>query len=96
MTVARYYTPSGRSIQAEGIVPDIKVDNAKIELIENKWLISEASLKGHLQNDVQKTEGNATKASSYNKELYKKDYQLARAVDLLMGVSIYKNIGTQE
>jgi carboxyl-terminal processing protease len=94
MTVARYYTPSGKSIQAEGIYPDIEVDNAKIEVIENKWMTSEASLKGHLENDTAKT--SKSSFSSYDKDLYKTDYQLARAIDLLMGLSVYKNIGTEE
>ncbi|MFC1659673.1 S41 family peptidase [Pseudomonadota bacterium] len=95
MTVARYYTPLGRSIQAEGIQPDIEIDNAKIEIIENKWITSEASLKGHLESDVKKSKQKTSKYSSYDKDLYKKDYQLARAIDLLMGVSIYHDIGIE-
>ncbi|MEQ1889858.1 MAG: S41 family peptidase [Alphaproteobacteria bacterium] len=48
MTTARYYTPSGRSIQATGIEPDIKVEQAKLEVVEPKRLRSEADLPSHL------------------------------------------------
>ena len=52
LTTARYYTPSGRSIQAEGIVPDIVVEQAKIEQLEDKGLsFHEADLKGALRNE---------------------------------------------
>ncbi|HYM30256.1 MAG TPA: S41 family peptidase [Candidatus Cybelea sp.] len=51
LTTARYYTPSGRSIQAEGIKPDIVVPPAKIEPLEEPQRRSEADLRGHLQND---------------------------------------------
>ena len=54
MTTARYYTPSGRSIQAMGIEPDIKVEQAKLEVIEPQRLRSEADLKSHLDNGAAK------------------------------------------
>ena len=56
MTTARYYTPSGRSIQAMGIEPDIKVEQAKLEVIEPQRLRSEADLKSHLENGPAQTE----------------------------------------
>ncbi len=49
LTTARYYTPSGTSIQAKGIVPDIRVEQARIESLENGRGRSEADLRGHLQ-----------------------------------------------
>ncbi len=52
LTTARYYTPSGRSIQAEGIVPDIKVENARLTTVEESERIKEADLTGHLANPV--------------------------------------------
>lgn len=55
LTTARYFTPSGRSIQAEGIQPDIVVKRAEIKVIERKRYITEANLNGHLSNS-QKTE----------------------------------------
>jgi carboxyl-terminal processing protease len=56
LTTARYYTPSGRSIQALGIEPDIKVQQSKVEAIDQPvtQIRSEASLKGALKNDTLK------------------------------------------
>jgi len=50
LTTARYYTPSGVSIQAKGIVPDIVVEQAKLEPLKNTGNFSEGSLRGHLMN----------------------------------------------
>ncbi|HVL02291.1 MAG TPA: S41 family peptidase [Dongiaceae bacterium] len=52
LTTARYYTPGGRSIQAEGIVPDIQVDNAHFTTVEEGGQIKEKDLTGHLSNPV--------------------------------------------
>ena len=52
LTTARYYTPSGRSIQALGIVPDIEVEQATIEVIDNGVMRSEADLRGALDGEV--------------------------------------------
>ncbi len=93
LTTARYYTPSGKSIQAKGIVPDIIVKQAKIEELEPFSNRKESDLKGHLENP---TEGNANlekiKKESSNTEVENKkiDYQLNRAIDLLEGISLYK------
>ncbi len=54
LTTARYYTPSGRSIQALGIEPEIVVQPAKLEKIALGHGIHEADLKGALQNDTVK------------------------------------------
>ncbi len=54
MTTARYFTPSGRSIQATGIEPDIKVEQAKLEVVEPKRLRSEADLPSHLEGTAKK------------------------------------------
>ena len=51
LTTARYFTPSGRSIQAEGIVPDIELPALKVDAIEDNGLgVKEADLAGHLDN----------------------------------------------
>jgi carboxyl-terminal processing protease len=102
ITTSLYYTPSGRSIQAEGIVPDITIEPARIELLNTdttrKYQRSESTLKNHLPN---KTDNNALiKAKTVNdlaqdkkqlwKELYEKDYQLARAIDILKSMELLK------
>ncbi|MEX2299218.1 MAG: S41 family peptidase [Dongiaceae bacterium] len=52
LTTARYYTPSGRSIQALGIEPDIMVEQAIVEIVEGGVIRSEADLRGALQNET--------------------------------------------
>ena len=88
LTTARYYTPSGRSIQAKGIEPDIVVKQSKIEEIEdNGWNISEADLKGALKNE-QADKKKADKKSKIS-EADAKDYQLIRAMDLVKALYLY-------
>jgi carboxyl-terminal processing protease len=96
LTTARYYTPSGRSIQGKGIEPDIVVEQAKIERIAAAGpVIHEADLRNALKNpDDKKTAddkaGAAPAAAAAKPEPAPGeagDYQLARAVDLLEGVA---------
>ena len=95
LTTARYYTPSGRSIQAKGIEPDIEVKPAKVELLNFDGLtISEAELKNALKNDNVEAGGKDQKADDKDKngdndEDLQKDYQLLRAVDTIKALSIY-------
>lgn len=87
LTTARYYTPSGRSIQAKGIEPDVLVKPAKLEVIENEYERSEAELKNALKNDTiidDKDKKNAQKDNDLDK-----DYQLLRAVDLVKALGVY-------
>ncbi|MDB2682693.1 S41 family peptidase [Alphaproteobacteria bacterium] len=84
LTTARYYTPSGRSIQAKGIDPDIVVDRAKVETVHYKRY-SEADNKDALDNDKKKKPANDNKEPKTKIE----DYQLSRALDLLSGLSLY-------
>ncbi len=88
LTTARYYTPSGRSIQATGIVPDVEVKPAKIEEIDKGMNFSEAEFGNALKNDAQNIAHN--KISKKDDSL-KKDYQLSRAVDLVKALNIYKS-----
>jgi len=61
LTSARYYTPSGRSIQAKGIEPDIEVEQARVEKLVNRFpRRSEADLRGHLENPDAKKDNKKT------------------------------------
>ena len=89
LTTARYYTPSGRSIQAKGIEPDIEVKPAKVEEINTDGLtISEAELKNALKNETADNKKDTKSDNAQDDEL-KKDYQLLRAVDTIRALSIY-------
>ena len=87
MTTARYFTPSGRSIQKKGISPDIVVDEAKVEKVEKRNENRESDLRGALDNPNQEMENKDTK----NEEESINDFQLSRALDLVRGISLYKN-----
>ncbi|CAB1274121.1 S41 family peptidase [Candidatus Nitrosacidococcus tergens] len=94
LTTARYYTPSGRSIQAEGIVPDIKLDNIKVSAvddIDNDSSVKEANLSHHLSNDSKKKE--APKENQEEAHLAIEDYPLYEALNLLKGLSTLATIG---
>lgn len=88
LTTARYYTPSGRSIQATGIVPDVVVHPAKVEEIKNDFERSEAEFGNALKNETI-GENQQNNLPVEDKDL-QKDYQLSRAVDLVKALSIYK------
>ena len=98
ITTSLYYTPSGRSIQASGIEPDIELEIATIEKQkQNLPKDSEADLKGHIEveinQNINKTSKNQDKKLlDSNLEIYQKDYQLGRAIDLIRGVSLSKAI----
>lgn len=102
LTTARYYTPKGRSIQAAGIEPDIKLKALKIGADNNadSDLIKESDLTGHLNND--RTDKNETNPSentptpsqqpaNTDSELAQNDYQLYEALNLLKGMTLIKN-----
>lgn len=91
LTIARYYTPSGTSIQAKGIEPDIIVPPAKIEAIDTSGRRREADLDGALDRSEEKSE-KAPPLTREEKEAKAaaQDYQLIRALDVLRGISLYR------
>lgn len=66
LTVARYYLPSGRTIQALGVTPDIIVHIGKIDYIADPTLLKERDLKKHLEVELQKIDSNITKVVNAN------------------------------
>lgn len=97
LTTSRYYTPSGRSIQALGVSPNIIVEQPRrkgsdLENEETRRNRSEADLRGALSNDslsedeIQQMEADRLKAENAAK-LREDDYQLAYAIDILSGLS---------
>lgn len=106
LTTARYFTPSGRSIQAEGIEPDVTLARVKLEALEKAKFdsIKEADLSGHLTNgngekkkpeadektDEKGVSSPEKEAEASDPESDVKDYPLHEALNLLKGISIMK------
>ena len=94
LTTARYYTPSGESIQGKGIVPDIIIEQGEFESFDYKRF-SESDLKDSLdKNNEEDVEENADNELSEFEKRLEIDYQLRRAFDLVQGVSLFNE--TQE
>lgn len=98
ITTARYYTPSGRSIQAKGIEPDVEVKPSKVEVLD-KFSFNESSLRNALKNDEKDGEkkvennGKGDEKAKEMAERLEKDYQLSRAVDLVRALKMYNAQG---
>jgi carboxyl-terminal processing protease len=93
LTTARYYTPNGRTIQAKGIEPDIKLSRVKVELLDDFGFkpVKESQLEGHLENDKVKQTEDKDKPLTPD-ELVKRDYQLYEALNLLKGLQVIQSI----
>ncbi len=87
LTTARYYTPSGRSIQAQGITPDIKLERGEFKPLTDQELESlrEVDLMRHLD---EQGEGVETQSTGENKPLAVEDFQLSEALNVLKGLTI--------
>jgi carboxyl-terminal processing protease len=84
LTIAKYYTPSGDSIQAVGIEPDVVVPRAELNIIDNYFTFRESDYQDALDNET--TDGSEEEATST--DILEKDYQLSRAVDAVKTISV--------
>jgi len=100
LTVARYYLPSGRTIQAKGVVPDIEVFPGEVKVEKELFSIKEKDLKKHLKSELEKIDGKQSKKKKSGKDKKKKiilkedlfkDNQLKTAVDTLKVLKITKS-----
>ncbi|QFR48712.1 S41 family peptidase [Sulfurimonas lithotrophica] len=100
LTIARYYLPSGRTIQAVGVTPDIEVFSGSVKTNENKFSIKEADLKKHLQEELEKVNTDDKEESKKKEEIddkniitqkmLNKDIQLKESVDIIKALIIMK------
>src|SRR5690606_1639137 len=96
LTTARYFTPSGRSIQAHGIHPDVTVERAKIEALPRGGGITEADLEGHLRNGDGKESNSKARRDEPLDKLLTSDNQLYEALNLLKGLNVLGRIPVLE
>ncbi len=104
LTIARYYLPSGRTIQAIGVKPDIEVQAGEVQKRENGFSIKEADLKKHLEEELvkantddknkeeksKKVEEDKAKKDIITQEQLYKDIQLKESVDIMKALIIVK------
>ena len=98
LTIARYYLPSGRTIQALGVTPDIKVLPGELKTFKNEFAIKEADLKQHLKEELEKVDGKKSSAKEDKKDkkdiitpkMLQKDVQLKEGVDIIKALIITK------
>ncbi|MGB5097085.1 MAG: S41 family peptidase, partial [Porticoccaceae bacterium] len=84
LTTARYFTPSGNSIQADGIQPDVEVRRAEVRELEPGFVIKESNLEGHLES------GRKQPSSNHDADSGKSvDNQLHEAVNLLKALALF-------
>ncbi len=102
LTTARYYTPAGVSIQAKGIEPDLVIEPGRLEKLEAGLRPREENLRGALPNgdddgtrsDPPRIQMPETEVPEEELSLEDRDYQLARAIDLLRGIALYRGRAT--
>ena len=88
LTTALYFTPNGRSIQAQGIVPDIEVARAKLTREQDDGTIKEADLLGHLNNGNGGADKPSASKTARPERPQDDDYQLSQALNLLKGLNV--------
>ena len=100
LTIARYYLPSGRTIQAVGVTPDITVLPGEVKTHKNNFMLKEAELKQHLKKELEKVDGkketkkeekeDKSKKKIITDEQLQKDLQLKEGVDIIKALIITK------
>jgi carboxyl-terminal processing protease len=96
LTTARYFTPNGRSIQAQGIVPDLVAEEAKVTRAEATERLREADLARHLENGnavVEEKKEDKKKDTAAAPKAPEEDYQLNEALNLLKGIALFRGRG---
>jgi carboxyl-terminal processing protease len=90
LTTARYYTPSGRSIQAQGIKPDIVLERGEFKpfIDDDVDPLREADLSNHLDGSEVDDDSDGTPDPAVAKTLLAEDFQLAEALNVLKGLNI--------
>lgn len=88
LTTALYFTPKGRSIQAQGIIPDVEVRRAKLTREQDAETFKEADLAGHLGNGNGGQDKPSSKKGEDKPRLQDDDYQLSQALNLLKGLNV--------
>ena len=97
LTIARYYLPSGRTIQAVGVTPDVEVAYGEIQKAEEGISIKEKDLQKHLESELEKVDGKKDKSNKdkdktiITEEQIYKDSQLKSAIDILKALMITNN-----
>ena len=94
LTTALYYTPSGRSIQAEGIMPDINVDTANVTRTRERQDYRESDLRGHLDNSTKPSDRREQGQKDTPPPLDVSDYQLNQALNILKSLHLSRQPGT--
>jgi len=97
LTIARYYLPSGRTIQAVGVKPDVQVFPGEVTTHKSNFSLKEADLKKHLQKELEKVDGKKKDKEDKKEdkdiitpEMMSKDIQLKEAVDIIKALVIIK------
>ncbi|MDD5158307.1 S41 family peptidase [Sulfurimonas sp.] len=98
LTIARYYLPSGRTIQAVGVKPDINVTAGEVQVNKNDYSLKESDLKKHLKEELEKVDSIKEQAKELKEdqktvitdEIINKDIQLKEGIDIIKALVIVK------
>ena len=91
LTTSLYYTPSGKSIQAEGIIPDVVVERAQLTSLEQKGRLRESDLNRSIENKGSEAETETEAIASLRED----DNQVYEAFTLLKGINVYQSLASE-